>query len=70
MPATSQAGGDDGEYRTSKDRQIATWSDDLALSVVPMTRESAVGYWNAVNRQDASDRVRDHFRECLGRFRE
>lgn len=69
MPSTFQSGQDD-DYESSYDRQISTWSEDLALCVVPMTRESALGYWNAVNRVECSEGVYEHFRECLSRFGE
>jgi len=68
MVSTNQQG-TKSDYQTDADRHIAEWDNKTLLKLVPMTQKVALRYWNAANRQDAKDRVKDHFQEQLQKYR-
>jgi len=68
MPSTHQQSSE-SSYQTDADRHIAEWDTTTLLKLVPMTKDVAVRYWNAANRQGVGDRVKDHFKEQLQKYR-
>jgi len=68
MPSTYQSGGST-EYDSSYERQLELWPDDWLLILEPMTKEAAIGYWNAANKMGCSDDVKAHFKEAMQRYR-
>jgi len=55
------------EYDTKEAETVSRWTDEMLTNVIPANKESAVNYWNAVNKQDRSQEVKDHFKRCMQR---
>jgi len=60
---------DETEYRNKEAETVDRWEDRMLCNVIPETKESALKYWNAVNRQDASQEVKEHFKACMQRMK-
>lgn len=71
MVSKNQAGSDGTAYQSSKDRHICEWDDDTLTNLVPMHRECAIEYWNAVNRHRdvVSQDVINHFKSQMQQFK-
>jgi hypothetical protein len=67
MPSTNQQD-TPSSYESPIEAIAYKWPEDKLLDIKPMTEDSALEYWNCVNRADRSDAVIQHYRECLQRF--
>jgi hypothetical protein len=68
MPSKHQFG-TKHNYENLYDRHADLWSKQELLALYLHNKEDAIGYWNAVNRMDRSEQVKDHFETQLKRFK-
>ena len=49
--------------------KVKKWDDSKLLKITPMTKDASLEWWNAVNRQGASQEVVNHFKRELQKFK-
>jgi len=57
------------EYRNDAHKDMIRLNPDTLCRIKPMTEQIALEHWNEANRTEQPERVREHFKRELQRFR-
>lgn len=69
MVSQNQSGKGSKKYQSAAHRHVDQWPERMLTKIHPMTAQGARNYWNACNVYDASDEVKEHFKQQMQRFK-
>lgn len=68
MPSQNQRGSEN-EYRNDAHKDMVRLDPDTLCRIKPMTEKIALMHWNEANRTEQLEKVKQHFKRELQKFK-